>query len=250
MKDDVEMPSESLEVSIVIPSYNEESNLSDLLTGVLKEMSGLGKDFEIVVTDDGSVDQSWLILKQFALKDKRVRIQRLHTRCGQSVATWAGVLVCRGKYIVTLDADLQNDIQDISKLLSFLPRYDFVCGSRAKSRSLGDSRRRIASSKIANWLRNKLLVGNFSDSGCSLRAFKGECIQKIKFFKGAHRFLPDLFKMEGFSVREVDVVSKPRLSGKSHYGIRNRIVTTLIDLFGVWWLKRRLLVYKLSEKIN
>ncbi len=104
----------------------------------------------------------------------------------------------RGRYIITLDADLQNDPRDVPQFLAALEKFDCVCGSRIAARGEGDSFVRIASSRIANWVRNKLSGENVTDAGCCYRAFKRECIADLKFFKGMHRFLPTLFKIEGF----------------------------------------------------
>jgi glycosyltransferase involved in cell wall biosynthesis len=109
---------------------------------------------------------------------------------------WAGMKAARGRYIITLDADLQNDPRDVPKFLEALKNFDCVCGTRVEARSQGDGFVRIASSCIANWVRNKLSGETISDAGCCFRAFKRECVADLKFFKGMHRFLPTLFKIE------------------------------------------------------
>jgi hypothetical protein len=106
---------------------------------------------------------------------------------------------------------------------------------------------RVASSRIANWVRNTLSGENISDAGCTYRVFKRECIAQVKFFKGAHRFLPTLIKMEGFRVVEVPVSTNPRLSGTSHYGVWNRLFKSFRDLLAVRWMKSRQIRYEIDE---
>jgi glycosyltransferase involved in cell wall biosynthesis len=162
---------------------------------------------------------------------------------------WAGMKAARGKYIVTLDADLQNDPRDIPQFLEALKRFDCVCGTRVEARSQGDNFIRILSSKIANGVRNKLSGETITDAGCCFRAFKRECVQDLKFFKGMHRFLPTLFKIEGFTVTEIPVRHNPRASGQAHYGVWNRLFASFYDLLAVRWMKKRMFRYKIAEEI-
>ena len=114
----------------------------------------------------------------------------------------------------------------------------------------GDNFIRIASSRIANWVRNKLSGEQISDAGCTYRAFKRECIENLKFFKGMHRFLPTLFKIEGFTVTEIAVTNNPRFAGQSHYGVWNRLFASFYDLLAVRWMKKRMFRYQVAERIN
>ena len=155
-----------------------------------------------------------------------------------------------GKFIVTLDADLQNDPRDVPEFIKALEKADCVCGSRVGARGEGDNFIRIASSRIANWVRNKLSGENVTDAGCCYRAFKRECVADLKFFKGMHRFLPTLFKIEGFTVMEIPVRHNPRSAGVSHYGVWNRLFASLYDLLAVRWMQRRMFKYKVAERIN
>ena len=156
----------------------------------------------------------------------------------------------RGRYIATLDADLQNDPKDLLAMTEAVKRYDCVCGTRVETRGEGDSWFRIISSRIANWVRNKLSGENITDAGCTYRVSKRECISKIKFFNGAHRFLPTLIKLEGFAVTEVPVSNNPRQAGKSHYGVWNRLFKSFRDLLAVRWMKSRKLRYEIAESLN
>jgi glycosyltransferase involved in cell wall biosynthesis len=241
---------ETPELSFVIPCYNEQDNLRALVKAIGDSVAPLNRSYEIVITDDCSKDNSWQVLKELAAADSRVRGQRFAYNYGQSAAMWAGMKAARGKTIVTLDADLQNDPQDLARLLEPISRFDCVCGSRVAARSQGDNWVRVASSRIANWVRNKLSGENISDAGCCYRAFKRECIDNLKFFKGMHRFLPTLFKIEGYTVTEVDVRTNPRLAGKSNYGIGNRLFASFYDLIAVRWMKKRMFRYKVAESVN
>jgi glycosyltransferase involved in cell wall biosynthesis len=163
---------------------------------------------------------------------------------------WAAMQATRGRYIVTLDGDLQNDPKDLPKLLEGLKQFDCVCGSRVESRQQGDSFIRVASSRIANWVRNQLSGETISDAGCCFRAFKRECIGNLKFFKGMHRFLPTLFKIEGYTVTEVPISTNPRRAGQTHYGVWNRLFASFYDLLAVRWMKKRMFRYEISERLN
>ena len=238
------------ELSLVIPCYNEAGNLRPLVSSIHKAVDPLGVDYEIVVTDDCSTDGSWAVLKELAAADRRVRVQRFEFNCGESAASWAGMQFARGRCLVTLDADLQNDPRDLPNFLDALKKFDCVCGTRVESRKAGDSFLRIASSRIANGVRNKLSGENIADAGCTYRAFKRECIAHVKMFRGAHRFLPTLIKMDGFTVTEIPVANHPRYSGRSHYGVWNRLFKSLADLLAVRWMKKRSIHYEVVDTVN
>jgi len=235
-------------LSLVIPCYNEQDNLRALLGAIRAAVEPLQLAYEVVITDDCSQDKSWEILKELAAADRRVRAQKLAVNCGESAASWAGMKAARGKYIVTLDADLQNDPKDLPRFLEALKQYDCVCGTRVKARGAGDNLVKVASSRLANWVRNKLSGEQIADAGCTYRAFKRECIGNLKFFKGMHRFLPTLFKMEGHTVTEIEVTNNPRLAGQSHYGVWNRLFASFYDLLAVRWMKRRMFRYEVAER--
>src|SRR4029077_3416381 len=210
----------------------------------------LGLEYEVVITDDCSTDNSWSVLKEIGASDPRLRIQRFEFNCGESAASWAGIQASRGRHIATLDADLQNDPKDLPAMLEALKQAACVCGTRAATRGKGDNWIGIASSHIANSVRNKLSSENISDAGCTYRMFKRECIAHVKFFNGARRFLPTLIKMEGFRLIEVPVSTNPRFSGTSHYGVWNRLFKSFRDLLGVRWMKSRQLRYQIVASVN
>jgi len=241
---------ETPDLSFVIPCFNEQENLRALVKAIADSVAPLKRSYEIVITDDCSKDNSWQVLKELATADPRIRGLRFAFNCGQSAAMWAGMKAARGKIIVTLDADLQNDPQDLARLLEPMKDFDCVCGSRVAARGKGDNFVRVASSRIANWVRNKLSGESISDAGCCYRAFKRECTDNLKFFKGMHRFLPTLFKIEGFTVTEVQVRTNPRLAGKSNYGIGNRLFASFYDLIAVRWMKKRMFRYQVADRVN
>ena len=173
---------EQPELSLVIPCYNEQDNLRALLQAIHEAMDPLNLPYEVVITDDCSKDKSWEILKELAASDARIRVQKFAFNCGESAASFAGLKAARGKYLFTLDADLQNDPNDLPKFLEALKRFDCVCGTRVKARGEGDNFIRVASSRIANAVRNKLSGEQIADAGCTYRAFKRECIENLKFF--------------------------------------------------------------------
>ena len=238
------------EISVVLPCHNEQDNLQPLLAAIRQALAPLNRPYEIIVTDDHSSDGSWALLQKMAAAEPRLRAQRFERQCGQSAALWAGMKAARGKVIATLDADLQNDPADLPKLLVGLDRADCVCGSRVQARGEGDSFVRVASSKIANWVRNKLSGETITDAGCCYRAFKRACIADVKFFNGAHRFLPTLIKMEGFTVTEVPISHHPRAAGQAHYGVWNRLFKSFGDLLAVRWMKKRVIRFKVVERVN
>lgn len=238
------------ELSFVIPCYNEEGNLHELVKAIRAAAEPLKVSFEVVITDDCSTDRSWLILQELGAADPRIRAQRLSANSGESAAQWAGMKSSRGRYIVTLDADLQNDPKDLPKFLEALKHYDCVCGSRVETRGEGDNFVKVASSRIANWVRNRLSGENITDAGCCYRAFRRECIADLKFFKGMHRFMPTLIKMEGFTVTEIPVTNNPRFAGQSHYGVWNRLFASFYDLLAVRWMKKRMFKFTVAARIN
>jgi len=238
------------QLSFVIPCHNEEGNLRPLIAAIRESVDPLKISYEIVLTDDRSTDGTWQLLNEYAAADARVRALRFARNAGQSAAMWAGMKAARGRYIITLDADLQNDPRDVPKFLEALKNFDCVCGTRVEARSQGDNFIRIASSRIANWVRNKLSGETISDAGCCFRAFRRECVADLKFFKGMHRFLPTLFKIEGFTVTEIPIRHNPRAAGQTHYGVWNRLFASFYDLLAVRWMKKRMFRYEIAERLN
>jgi len=240
----------ALDVSFVVPCHDEEGNLRALVAEIHRAVAPLGLAYEIVITDDASSDGSWVLLRSLAADDPRLRAQRFARNCGESAASWAGMQASRGRVIVTLDADLQNDPAEIPRFLAGLEHADCVCGTRVEARRSGDNLLRVLSSRIANRVRVELGGGDISDAGCTYRAFRRECLTNIRFFKGIHRFLPTLIAMEGFRVSEIPVTNRARVSGQSHYGIRNRIFVALADLLAVRWMRSRAVRWEIEESTD
>jgi len=238
-------------LSVCVPVYNEEENLPLLHQAIVKVFDAHQIHGEIVLVDDGSKDGSWAAIEKLVAKDPRVRGLKFKSNCGETAASDAGLRAARGVYVMTMDADLQNDPLDIPKFLEALGHgHDCVCGTRVANRGKGDSFIKVASSRIANWVRNKLSDENISDAGCTYRAFRRECMDKLKLYRGLHRFIPTLLKMEGFTVSEIPVTNNPRLHGESKYGVWNRLFKSFRDLLAIRWMKSRLLGYQIAIDLD
>ncbi len=233
-------------ISFVIPVYNEEESLQHLYNAIKKVVDRENYIYEIVFVDDGSSDKSLEVMKYLKNTDNNVKIVVFQENRGQSAAFDAGFKTATGEYVVTLDADLQNDPADVPKMLKFIYEYDVICGFRAKRQ---DNFIRKISSKIGNFIRNKLTNDNIIDTGCSLKIFKKTYLDKIKMFKGMHRFLPTLLKLEGAKIYQMEVSHHPRRFGESKYGlgIKKRAFTAFIDLLAVRWMIKRHINYKIKE---
>jgi glycosyltransferase involved in cell wall biosynthesis len=238
--------STDIEISVVVPVYNEEGNLPILIPKLVEVLKGLERSYEMIFVDDGSSDESRRILGEMTLQYPSLRILRFRVNRGLSAALLAGMREARGGIIVTLDSDLQNDPADIPKLLEYLDRYDMATGWRQKRR---DTWLKKISSKIGNAVRNLLSGENIRDSACTLRAFKKDCIIGIPVFNGMHRFLSTLVKMGGYRIIEVPVSHHPRRFGRSKYNIRNRMLKSFIDLLAVRWMKARAIHWEIEERI-
>jgi glycosyltransferase involved in cell wall biosynthesis len=238
-----------LDLSVVIPVYNEEENLPHLWPELRSVLEGLGLSFEVVFVDDGSRDRSAELIRGFRDVDPRVRLVRLKLNAGETAATDAGFKAARGRLIVTMDADLQNDPHDIPAMLSHLDRWDAVTGWRV-NRGDGDSVVRRVSSRVANRARNWISEESIQDSGCTFRAFRRECLRGLVLYRGFHRFIPTLLKMRGYRVIEVPVRNRARRFGQSKYGVFNRVFVATADLLAVRWMKSRLLRYEVAEDLG
>jgi len=230
---DKEFKSE-LDLSIVIPIYNEEENLPILYEKLKNVLDKLGKSYEIIFVNDGSTDKSWEIIKELAEKDPHVVGVNFRKNFGQTAAMSAGFEVAKGEVIVTMDGDLQNDPEDIPKLLNELNKgYDIVSGWRKDRKDAFLSR--TLPSKIANWLISKVTGVYLHDYGCSLKAYKSDVAKRLDYYGEMHRFLPALAKSVGAKITEIPVKHHPRIYGKSKYGI-SRTFKVILDLFLVKFL--------------
>jgi len=232
--------------TLVIPVYNERDNLDPLHGELGAALSTLADPYEILFVDDGSTDGSAEVLRRMRSGDSHVRVLTLARNAGQSAAMDAGFKGARGEIVVTLDADLQNDPADIPRLIAALDGWDAVVGVR---RNRQDNLVRRVSSRVANYVRNRLSDETIADTGCSLKAFRRAALSRLVLYNGMHRFLPTLLRMEGFRVREIPVGHRPRRHGDSKYGIGNRLLPSFMDLLAVRWMKRRKLRYEVKDDI-
>ena len=233
-------------ISVVVPIKDERDNLPPLTEQVLKVLGAHDRSrttpFEILYIDDGSTDGSGQLLDNLATQHPQIRVLHFDRNYGQTSAFDAGFREARGELIVTLDGDLQFDPADILTLLPLAAHYDLVCGWR-KDRH--DNLVRKLSSRIAYWFRSSVLGDRIHDTGCSLKVFRRDVVEKLQLFEGMHRFFPALAKMHGFTLTEVPVRHFPRAHGASKYGIGNRLWRSLYDLIAARWMQRRVLRYKL-----
>jgi dolichol-phosphate mannosyltransferase len=232
------------EISVVIPCYNEAENVEPMLEKLAQVLAPLGRSWEVLFVDDASTDGTFERLRAQFLRVPGLRILRHRKNSGQSAALWTGFEHAKGTIIITLDGDLQNDPEDIPKLLATLDDSDMVCGVRVDRRDTGWKR---LSSRLANWYRRKMLGDPFQDTGCNFRAFHRKVLEGVPPFRGLHRFLPSVCLMNGFRVVEVPVRHHPRERGVSKYGTANRLWVGLHDTFAMrWYRKRRLPVGRLE----
>jgi len=224
-------------ISIVVPFYNERDNVPLMAARLAPVMDAMAGDCECLFVNDGSTDGTRDAIDAAAKADPRFRAVH-HTRnFGQSAALISGMRRAQGRYILTLDGDLQNDPEDLPQLVRLLADFDCVCGYRMKR---NDSWVRRASSRIANRVRNAILHDGLRDTGCGTKGFRRECVQYLVPFNGAHRFFAAVLRSAGMRITECPVHHHAREHGVSKYGIGNRLGRGIYDLIGVRWMQRRL----------
>lgn len=215
-------------VSIVVPAYNEETSLKVLLDELDYFLKDFQYRYEVIFVDDGSKDNSFNVLKEAASKNPNLKVIRLRKNYGQSAALLSAIDYSTGDVIVPLDADMQNDPHDIPKLLNLINEgYDLVSGWRKsrQDRALDRTIPSIIANKLISWVSGVTL----HDFGCSLKAYRKEILQGVRLYGELHRFLPLLASWNGANVIEVEVNHKPRVFGKSKYGL-GRTYKVLLDL--------------------
>jgi glycosyltransferase involved in cell wall biosynthesis len=223
-----------MEVSVVIPVFNEEANIRPLYSQLKQILEDLGRSYEIVVVDDGSTDGSLEVLRQLCKEDRSLKVVRLRRNFGQTAAFSAGFDQASGDVVVTLDADLQNDPEDIPLLLAKIEEgYDVVSGWR-KSRKDPFLTRRFPS-VVANLLISQVTGVKLHDHGCSLKAYRREVVDNINLYGELHRFIPALASWMGISLAEVPIAHHARRFGKSKYGL-SRTFRVILDLLTVRFL--------------
>lgn len=234
-----------MDLSLVIPVYNEVESLATLAQEVREALSDHGS-YEVVFVDDGSTDGSRERIHDLSQADARVRGILLDRNYGQTAAFLAGFKEAQGEVVVTLDADLQNDPRDIGKLLDALPGHDVVAGVRADRH---DSLVRILSGRIANRIRSWATGDGLTDVGCSLKAFRRPVLAAFPPYRGMHRFFGTLALLHGFKVKEVPVSHRARSRGQSKYGLGNRTFAAFHDLLGIIWIRSRLVKPSVAERV-
>jgi len=232
------------ELSVVTPVYDERGSLDELVGRVRSALDGAGVRWELLAVDDGSGDGSGDRLDELAADEPRLRVLHLAARSGQSAALDAGFRHAHGQLVAVLDADLQTFPEDLPGLLEVLGREDVdaVVGVRVERH---DTRWKRFSSWFANRVRDRLTREDVVDTGCPIKVFRTDAIRAVRMFDGAHRFLPTLLRMEGFTVVQVPVRHGPRRHGRSKYGTLDRAFRGLRDALGVRWLQDRRLRWRL-----
>jgi glycosyltransferase involved in cell wall biosynthesis len=221
------------EISVVVPLFNEADNVDPLYREMTASLEGLGRSYELILVDDGSVDATAERLGAIASGDPRVRVLRLRRNFGQTAAFSAGFDHARGDIVVTSDGDLQNDPADIPAILARIDDgYDLVCGWR-------QNRKDPLSKRAPSWLANRLISWatgvHLHDYGCSLKAMRSEIVRHLRLYGEMHRFIPAVASWMGVSLAEVPVHHRPRTRGRSKYGL-GRTARVLVDLFTVKFL--------------
>lgn len=233
--------------SVIIPLKNEEANIAVLIEELAPVMQSLNRSWELICVDDGSTDGTRKVLENLLIDHPYLRLIYFDRNYGQSSAFDAGFKASKGKFVITLDGDGQNDPADIPKLIGLIEYADLVCGTRVNRRDTF-SKRLI--SKAANFVRNWMCKDGVPDTGCSLKVYRKASLDKIKMYHGLHRFLPALFCIEGFRVASTPVNHRERVRGKSNYNFFNRSFNTLADLWAVRWMQKRQLRYHVDKELR
>lgn len=237
--------------SVLVPIKDERENLSPLIAGLLKVMdsheNSRSRPYEILFIDDGSSDGSSEELDRLAGRYPHIRVFHLDRNYGKTCALDAGFRQSSGELIIQIDGDLQQDTEDILKLLPSTAAYDLVCGWRQQRQ---DGLVRKLSSLIANRVRNFFTHDGIHDTACPLKIFRRPVLERIRLFEGMHRFFPALALMHGFTVTEIPVRHYPRIHGLSKYGMGNRLFKSLYDLIAVRWMQNRVLRYRFRGQIH
>lgn len=222
-----------MKLSVIIPVYNEEGNVAELAARLDKVLSSGVKNYEIIFIDDGSSDRTFERLSEAKKKFRNIKIVKMRRNFGQTYAISTGFSMSTGDIIVVMDGDLQNDPEDIPKLLRELSKgYDVVSGWRKNRKDPAGKR---LFSRISNTMARKLTGLKIHDSGCSLKAYRRAAVKNLELHGEMHRFIPALVAMEGFKVSEIPVNHNKRKSGKTKYGW-GRLTKGMLDLFYIKFL--------------
>ncbi len=235
----------ALDLTVTLPIFNE----AECIDGVLQELFGVldglsGTRYEVIAVDDGSTDATPERLREAAARHPALRILRLEPNAGQSAAMGAAFRAARGEIVITLDADGQNDPNDIPALIDGLRECDVCCGYRHNRRDTATKR---IGSRIANRIRRRVLKDDIIDTGCTLKAFRHWVVADLTMWKGMHRFLPLLARMQDARIHQIPVNHRPRAGGVTKYTHWSRLRQTLWDLWAVRWMQKRNPRFRVSE---
>jgi glycosyltransferase involved in cell wall biosynthesis len=220
-------------LSIVVPLYNEQENVRPLYDSVVRGLAPTSFTYELMLVDDGSRDATFARAESLVREDGRVRVLRLRRNYGQTAAMAAGIRHARGRVIVTMDGDLQNDPADIPRLVERLDEgYDIVAGWR---RDRKDDSARVAFSRLANRLISTIMGAPVNDSGCALKAFDGDLLRNLPLYGDMHRFIPAISRLAGARLAQMEVNHRPRDFGVSKYGY-SRVWKVLLDIVSIRFL--------------
>ena len=236
-----------MEISAVIPVYNEKDNIYPMVDAVETALKKGFKNYEIIFVNDGSKDGSYEVLVALKKNNLNIKVYHFTKNNGQSAAIEAGFKKASGELVLMMDGDLQTDPEDVYELLKYIPEYDMVNGKRATRE---DGFKRKLASKIGNGFRNFVTGDNIEDTGCPLKLFKKEVVKSYKMFNGSHRFLPTLAKYMDYKVKEVPVRHYDRLYGKSKYKVFGRGFKAFKDVFATRWMKSRMLNWRIEGELN
>src|SRR5687768_7928101 len=243
------------DLSLVVPLRDEEGNVFPLHAEVTAVFESLGRPYEVILVEDGSVDQTLARLREVQQRDPRVRVIRFTRNFGQTAAFAAGFAAARGRFIITADGDLQNDPADIPRLLDIAQTHDVVCGWR-KDRKDAFLTRHVPS-VAANWLLGIISGVRLHDNGCSLKVFRAEVVKPLKLRPGMHRYLPAIASQLGPRVTEAVVNHRPRRFGRSKYGL-SRTFGVMADLAHLRGVMRQAVdsaapvprIYEIAERLE
>ena len=225
-------------ISVVIPFYNEEANVRPVIEEVMEVLAGMGRTFEILAVDDGSSDDTVLRLRRIKAAHREVRLLRMRRNSGQTAAMQAGFQACRGRVVISMDGDGQNDPIAIPLLIERLEAgHDLVCGWRHQRQD------RLVTRKIPSWIANRL-IGRLTgvpihDNGCSLKAYDARLLRRLRLYSDQHRFIPALSSLAGARITEVKVPHRARMAGESKYGL-SRTYKVLLDVITLVMLRSAL----------
>lgn len=226
-----------INTSFIVPLYTESESLSRLYEEITRVMSPLQKEYEIIFVDDGSTDNSSSVLEELRQKDQRVKLIQLRRNFGKTAALSAGFKLASGEVIFTMDADLQDNPEDLPLFLKKLEEgYDIVCGWRRKRR---DNSFKKLSSHVFNWFVSLSSGLKIHDFNCGFKCYRKKVAESLKLYGDMHRYIPVLAAAKGFKVAEVEVNHRPRIFGKSKYG-SGRLLSGLFDYFTVIFITRYL----------